>query len=164
MDILRGQISIWRAKGLSSNRADIRLEGLSSSSSSSSSSRGRDQSDQHHLLAGAAPHNSAAGNSTRVFRVTGGNTDHYTTADMMQMHLEDSVGKYIKFLSCQGGSVSGASHDSCDTSARALHKQWRFLYAQGTLCMCLSSCLIRGARGASADRDEFLGLDPSNPP
>ena len=61
--------------------------------------------------------------------MTGGNTDHCTTADMMQMHLEDSVGKYIKFLSCQGGSVSGASHDSCDTSARALHKQWRFLYA-----------------------------------
>ena len=27
-------------------------------------------------------HHSAAGNRTRVFRVTGGNTNHYTTADL----------------------------------------------------------------------------------
>ena len=29
--------------------------------------------------------NSAAGNCTRVFRVTGGNTNHYTTADLKNM-------------------------------------------------------------------------------
>ena len=37
--------------------------------------------------------NSAAGNCTRVFRVTGGNTDHYTTTDLGNAHekLTDSA-------------------------------------------------------------------------
>ena len=37
--------------------------------------------------------NSAAGNSTRVFRVTGGNTNHYTTADLQRQLVE-----YLKAL------------------------------------------------------------------
>ena len=36
--------------------------------------------------------NSAAGNWTRVFRVAGGNINHYTTTDMLVCNLEATIG------------------------------------------------------------------------